>query len=376
MIHFSFLSGAYKNAGDFLIVERSKALLRHVYPDCQITEYERRLPLNEHLEGINKSSCVILAGGPAYQPNIYPASIPLVENLDDIKAPIFSIGLGWKGRTINDIGNYHFSDTTKLLLQRIENDGLPLSCRDWNSAAVLHRNGFNNTRMTGCPAWYNLEYLANGNAITKDSPKEYKNICISDPAYIENHQQSIDLIHTIRRLFPQAEVTFVFHRGFVTDQHTKSKEGELQHQLMQKISEIEGVQIVDASYGLEKLKVYDACDLHIGFRVHAHIYNISQGNNSILIEEDARGAGINEITGHPSIKAYSTKYTAVKRMNPFSAPRIDVQRTQNPNFLQEVEFALFRMQESAPMLRNHTDQVIRNYFDVMTNHIKQIENLV
>lgn len=38
---------------------------------------------------------------------------------------------------------------------------------------------------------------------------------------------------------------------------------------------------------------YDSCFLHIGFRVHAHIYNLSQGNVSILINEDARGIGVN-----------------------------------------------------------------------------------
>ena len=30
-MRFSLLSGAYKNSGDYLIVERSKALLRYVF---------------------------------------------------------------------------------------------------------------------------------------------------------------------------------------------------------------------------------------------------------------------------------------------------------------------------------------------------------
>ena len=37
MKRFSLLSGAYINAGDFLIVDRTKKLLRYVYPDCEIT---------------------------------------------------------------------------------------------------------------------------------------------------------------------------------------------------------------------------------------------------------------------------------------------------------------------------------------------------
>lgn len=55
--------------------------------------------------------------------------------------------------------------------------------------------------------------------------------------------------------------------------------------------------IEDISGSKEGFKQYDECDLHIGFRVHAHIYNISMGNPSILINEDARGAGVNDALG-------------------------------------------------------------------------------
>ena len=46
------------------------------------------------------------------------------------------------------------------------------------------------------------------------------------------------------------------------------------------------------------------CDLHIGFRVHAHIYNLSKRNRSILLEEDGRGAGVNQSLGLSNIRVY------------------------------------------------------------------------
>ena len=64
------------------------------------------------------------------------------------------------------------------------------------------------------------------------------------------------------------------------------------------------VEWIDISGGHEGFSVYDDCDLHIGFRVHAHIYNLSKRNRTILLEEDGRGAGVNEALGLSSIHAY------------------------------------------------------------------------
>ena len=88
---FSILSGAYVNAGDFLIVDRTIQLLKNVYPDCEIIIYERRKNLENDLKEINKSDALILAGGPAYLPNVYPETIPLVDDLDRITTKIVAI---------------------------------------------------------------------------------------------------------------------------------------------------------------------------------------------------------------------------------------------------------------------------------------------
>jgi len=65
-----------------------------------------------------------------------------------------------------------------------------------------------------------------------------------------------------------------------------------------------GINYCDISYSHEGMEIYDTCDLHIGFRVHAHIYNLSHRHRSLLIEEDNRGAGVNDALGLPRIRAY------------------------------------------------------------------------
>ena len=60
--------------------------------------------------------------------------------------------------------------------------------------------------------------------------------------------------------------------------------------------------------------IYDDCDLHIGFRVHAHIYNLSRRNYSILVSEDIRGAGVNQTLGLENIGVVKTMHISKKKI--------------------------------------------------------------
>ena len=43
------------------------------------------------------------------------------------------------------------------------------------------------------------------------------------------------------------------------------------------------------------IDLYSNCDLHIGYRVHAHVFMTSIKKPSILIKEDGRGEGMSEV---------------------------------------------------------------------------------
>ena len=58
----ALLSGAYKNAGDFLIVRRCKELLQAVIPNCEITEFARNKNLEDKIDAINKMDVLVLGG--------------------------------------------------------------------------------------------------------------------------------------------------------------------------------------------------------------------------------------------------------------------------------------------------------------------------
>lgn len=374
---FSILSGAYKNSGDYLIVERCLDLIKFVYPDSEFVIYERCNKIDNYIEKINQTDALIFAGGPAYLPDVYPNQIPLTDDLDKISIPIFTIGLGWYGvntlpRTIYE--DYKFSEKTKHLFEFIAQYG-ELSCRDWYSTKILRVNGIINSVMTGCPAWYDIK---NNNIYKKDlrnNISQFKNICISDFAQSVNQDLSLAIVDYIINKFPDANVKYVFHRGIPESECCSKKF----------IDELETrkVTIVDISGSSEGFHVYDDCDLHIGMRVHAHIYNLSIRNISILIEEDGRGTGANETLGLFSIKAYRQNDIVSgcsKRFRDRVLRKvIDILLKSNhfnENVICEIDHYLNILRKTDYKLIKRSFELQLYYFENMIDHIKKFEKII
>lgn len=367
----ALLSGAYKNAGDFLIVQRSKELLKYVYPNCEIVEYERRNSLEENLQDINEMDCIVLAGGPAYVWNAYPEVLPLASDLDKIQVPIFALANGWSGISTeaNVIYNYKFSEESMNLWKKIETSGFSLGCRDWESVKVLHYAGIKNTIMTGCVAWYNLPY-AMKSKFDKDMSK-IKKICISDPALRNNFESAYLLVTFMRQKFPDANIKFVFHRGTGADANTNKEEAQRIIKLKEKIEAL-NIECHDIAYSYEGFSVYDDCDLHIGFRVHAHIYNLSRRNVSILIEEDSRGGGVNNALRLPRVLAYQMVGTLGKNELINKLVRhMGVRR--NPYLIKEIDDCIEYLKVTDYLDYKNAFERMVDSFEIMINHIKQIE---
>lgn len=299
-------SGTLKNAGDYLITNRCKEILEDYFRGCEISTFIRNKTLNdEELEQVNNSDCIVIGGGPCYKHDLHPQTIPLVPDLNRIKPKIFMLGGGWYGDTSNaaDVWKYRFSDTSKTLLDRVSRDSSLFGCRDYYAVRVLNNNGYKNSIMTGCPAWYDLEKIHS----RIQGKVDIKEIGISDPADIKHFgKQSIDLCKYLISRFPKAHFHYFFHRGTKQDEYTDKRTIERIQALSEVLKEMK-IEIHDIAYSAEGFKIYNECDLHIGHRVHAHIYNLSQRKPSILIEEDSRGAGVNEALGLWNIKAYEKK---------------------------------------------------------------------
>lgn len=354
------LSGAYKNAGDFLIVNRSIALLKYILGDIEIEVFLRNQDLTPKLNEINNCDVLVLAGGPGYIPNVYPDIIPLVPNLDDIQPKIFILGMGWFGaNTSNEyLYNYRFNESSKKLFTRVIKDGFLLGCRDYESAIVLKNNNIYDTVVTGCPAWYNLDVITNDFVYNFEEPYRIENIYISDPANVKNYSHVINLINYLFNRFPSAKIKYIFHRGIKADKYTNERTASILLKFCRWLESNE-IEYHDISYSDKGFSLYDDCDLHIGFRVHAHIYNLSNRKLSILFEEDARGAGVNNALGLKNITTYNNRTLNI--LNEYLINNLD-------DYLFELESNnYYRIQNAFANMKNH--------FDLMVEHIQMIKQI-
>ena len=265
------------NAGDFLIEKRTLELLREFVPNSEITIANRvGVDYSERVDFLNSFDVILFAGGPIYQKDIYPQAIPFVnqEYLCGVKTPIMFIGGGL----------WHAGSMTASTRSFFEKGACnyPLGCRDALTYYYLRQEGFKNLLLTGCPAWYDLKHIENKKTRIPNWGYIQK-IRVSEPASPVHVSMMFKLVAALREKFPDADISLIIHR---------ERKAEIESGLKRLKSEL-GISVLPISGSADGFSVYDDCDLHVGFRVHAHIYNLSQRNISILLNEDMRGVGVN-----------------------------------------------------------------------------------
>lgn len=245
-------------------------------------------------------------------------------------------------------------------MQKVDKDGLGLGCRDLFTVRSLQKDNLNNLHMTGCPAWYDLDYI-DKSSFRHDS--QIKSIYISDPANLSNTIYIAPIITLLKEKFPGANIRFIFHRG-------------IQKSVVSIIDKFSDVSYVDISGSSEGFRIYDKCDLHVGFRVHAHIYNLSIRNKTILIEEDGRGTGVDESLGLVSIKAFSD-LTFPRLINLKDIYKIFRHRPiilQNEHLIDELSLYIDCLCQTDFQYIRNAFILQRQYFTNMISFIKKIKS--
>ncbi len=308
---YVILTGSKNNAGDYLIKYRAKQLFANLRPDRKIIDINGWEQLNtEKLAIINQSKALILMGGPALVENMVPKVYALTENLEDIKVPIIMMGIGWKSQKGNweDTYSYSLSEKTLSLLDRIDNSGYQSSVRDYHTLNAIRFNGFNNFLMTGCPAYYDKDFIN-----TELQLKEVNKVAFSlGVAFIESPSMERLMKENIlacKAKFSDKELEVVFHHSldrekFKSD-YKSSPKHVIKHNDFADWLVGNGIGYVDVSGSAGNLmNYYSKVDLHIGYRVHAHIFMNSISNRSILISEDGRAKGVKGAIGAIVLNGY------------------------------------------------------------------------
>lgn len=308
---YVILTGSKNNAGDFLIKYRAKELFEKFRPDREIIDFNAWEPFDqEKLKIVNESKVLILLGGPSLQKNMRPSIYSMTNNLEDIKVPIVTMGVGWKSISgeWNDTYNYSFNQSSLDLLNRIDTSNLKSSVRDYHSLNSLNFNGIDNVLMTGCPAYYNLDFLNK-----PLEPREFKKVAFSlGVSFIESKSMEISMKQTVLDLnekFKSKGFEVVFHHSLDKEKflstHNSTEKHNKKHNEFAEWLEKKHIKYCDISGSAENLiDYYSKVDLHIGFRVHAHIFMNSISKFSILISEDGRAKGVRKAIGGIVIDGY------------------------------------------------------------------------
>ena len=297
---YLLLTGAKLNGGDFLIGQRSRELLSALRPGAELRAHDRWQPLAADM--VEWADALLLCGGPALQPAVWPDVYPLLPSLDDIGPPIIGLGLGWKG-TPGDVWTertYRFSRSGRRLLERLEHDGWPVSCRDAATERVLRRCGVARTVLTGDPAWFEREHVGR----PFEAPGRLDRCIVSMPASPMFFPQAVDLLRALHARHAPGRLLAGFNHGWRQGEHLDTRRAAAYRRLRSAVTEL-GVECVDASGEAGRLlELADACDLHVGYRLHTHLLFLGRRKPSLLLEEDGRGSAAAEALGLPGVRAW------------------------------------------------------------------------
>ena len=290
-----------------LITDRCEKLLNAHRPEHELFQLPHWEALEKHLDRVNDSAAVIILGGPGLRSNFYPGIYKLARDLDNIKVPIIPMGIGWKSFPGDHatLINYRFTAESMKVLRRIQEGTIYFGCRDYLTQAVLQRNGITNTLVTGDPVWYELGSIGH----EMKAPPEVRRIVYTPSQGQHFHLQSIGVMRLLRDMFPDSEIFCSFHRGTEADMFTTGQEAKRLKLLMHEAKNA-GLEVVDTSYDLKRIAFYNSCDIHVGYRLHGHLYFLSTRKPSILLHEDGRGRGASEALGVRGIDAFKPTASA------------------------------------------------------------------
>lgn len=313
MSYYVLLTGGKNNAGDFLIIHRAKILLSKLRPDREVVNLNAWESFNEEkLEIVNNSKALILTGGPALQKNMYPGVYALTADLNKIKIPIISLGIGWKSKSGNweDISNYKLSNRSQQLIDRLAESGYTSSVRDYHTMHVLEDYGMSNIVMTGCPALYDLNSI--GKPIRVDTINKINfslGVGFVESRNMENLVKNILL--KLKEYFSGKNLSVKFHHSIDKNfLKTPDANKELYKKNIEFTNWLDTINIryEDISGSAKNLiDVYSEADFHIGYRVHAHIFMSSISKPSVLIAEDGRGKALKSLLGGVILNGFTKR---------------------------------------------------------------------
>lgn len=279
-MRYLVLHRAIRNAGDYLIRQRAAELIRSARPSAELVEGEAWRGLDEQFapDRLDEFDAVVICGGPGFQARMHPAIYPLVP-LDRLRAPLILLSMGsfFFPADRESIAGHRLDPATVAFLRWVTSRVPFVSARDQLSAELLAREGIDGALMTGDVAWYAPA------TEPRPLPNPIERVTFTPPANPLFFRSGIALLHAVRRHLPKADISVLFHRD--------------RQEPFERAARIVKAETIDISGSVDGFRRYDGTSLHLGYRLHAHLYCLSIGVVSYLIAEDSRGVGALQTLG-------------------------------------------------------------------------------
>lgn len=281
------------NIGDGFIYSAIVRFLGHE-PESVITS--RQAPTEDEIRKINELDYLVLGG--ANQLNdgfsVFPGY--QAKDLEKIKVPIIPFGIGIHGIEKENFGP---KPNTVEILKEIHNRITASSWRCPLTTQYLQKHIpeiSDKVMMTGCPVAYDRPILDLDRKIPLSSA--IVAVTITDRGDFLNSESNI--LHEVKNNFPQSQLFLCLHQDMlpkVTSVLSKSLfvkclDSQNKFIKVRALARDLGYSIIPFSTYQQAFQFYKTCDLHIGSRLHAHLYFLSQGKPSFLFGFDRRHEGI------------------------------------------------------------------------------------
>lgn len=296
------------NIGDGFILNSLGKLL--IPSECNYLFTSRKSLSENDIHKINSTKALILAG--ANQLNDKYTIVPGMNasTLDKINIPIIPFGIGIHGI---ENQNQRMSEATKDIFKLIHERIKFSSWRCPLTIEYLHNNLpelASKFLLTGCPVIYDDKLLNSSKLFSTQS----KNIIVTVTERLEFWDREVKTIDFVFNNYPKSGKIISLHQDFLElENRVRPRQNDILKKIKIKVlrkydktpfslreyARHKGFKIFKPTSVDECFNFYNNCEMHIGSRLHAHLYFISQAKKSFLTYVDERCTGFSKLLQFP-----------------------------------------------------------------------------
>ena len=292
------------NIGDGFILNSLAKLLNA--NECKYLFTSRQGLSETDIGKINSTKVLILAGANQLNDNFTIVPGMSLSMLEQIKVPIVPFGIG-----IHGVKKYNcrMSDLTKQILRYIHKN---IIFSGWRCPLTIEYLNYHLPELaekfllTGCPVMYDDKILSNS-----EFNHDIRTVVVTVTERGDFWERETKTIDFVAQHYRSCHKILSIHQDFVEihgcDEQNIWK--NLQIKVLKQYDQTpfslreyakhRGFQIFNPQSVDECWSFYKSCDLHIGSRLHAHLYFLSQTKKSFLTYVDERCVGFSKALDFP-----------------------------------------------------------------------------